>query len=230
MRQNVFSFTDDDLRQATPIVRQRLLASLPAPEECRYDISPALKEKINQIIIKDRRRSAMRKLRKQVAMIALCILLGISSWLAIDTEARATFFQWVREVYEDSVIYHFFGEREPKEIQKHGITSLPQGYEETMRFEESFIHIVYYESADDMIILTYQIVDESTELAFINSELHHETVSLANCSADFYTPSDPSQTNELVWVDEGSLLSFCISSYLDQEIMIDLANSVVQTE
>lgn len=230
MRQNVFSFTDDDLRQAAPIVRQRMLASLPAPENCHYDISPTLKEKIRQIIIKDHRRTAIRKLRKQVAMVALCILLGISSWLSIDTEARAAFFQWVREVYEDSVIYHFFGEREPKEIQKHGITALPQGYEETMRFEESFIHIVYYESADDMIILTYQIVDESTELAFINSDLTHETVSLANYPADFYTPSDPSQTNELVWIDEESLLSFCLSSYLDQEMMIDLANSVSETE
>lgn len=230
MRQNAFSFTDDDLRQATPIVRQRMLASLPAPEDCHYDISPALKEKINQIIIKDRRRSAMRKLRKQVAMIALCILLGISSWLAIDTEARAAFFQWVREVYEDSIVYHFFGERKPEEIHKYGITALPQGYEETLRFEESFMHTVFYESADDMIVLTYQIVDESTQKVFLEDEMTRETVKLEKYTADYYVPRDSSKTTELLWIDEDSLLCFCISSYLNQYTAIELANSVLEIE
>lgn len=227
MRQNVFSFTDDDLRQAAPIVRQRMLASLPAPEDCHYDISPTLKEKIRQIIIKDHRRTAIRKLRKQVAMVALCILLGISSWLAVDTEARAAFFQWVREVYEDSVIYHFFGEREPKEIQKHGITSLPQGYEETMRFEEPFMHTVFYESAEDMIILSYQIVDESTQKVFSEDEMTHEVVKLKKHTADYYVPLDSTKTSELLWIDQDSLLCFCISSYLDQSAVINLANSVL---
>ena len=230
MRQKEFSFSDDDLRLATRITRQRLLDSLPAPEDCHYDISSELREKIEQIIAKDRRRTAIRRIRNQAAMIALCILLGISTWLTVDATARAAFFNWVREVYEDSVIYHFFGERESKEIQKHSITALPDGYQETLRFEESFIHTVFYESEDDMIVLTYQIVDESTQMAFVNSDLIHETVALANYTADFYVPNDPSQTNELVWVDEESLLIFCISSYLDQDVMIELANSVIQTE
>lgn len=230
MKHNEFSFTDEELRIATRITRQRILDSLPEPEECCYDISVELKEKINQIIIKDRRKTVIRKIRNRAAMIALCILLGISSWLAVDTEARAAFFQWVREVYEDSIIYHFFGEREPAEISKYGITALPQGYEETMRFEESFMHTVFYENTDDMIILTYQIVDESTELAFVNSDMAHTTVDLANYSADFYVPYDPSKTNELVWVDEVTLLTFCISSHLEQDVMLDLANSVTETK
>ena len=96
MKHNEFSFTDEELRIATRITRQRILDSLPEPEECCYDISVELKEKINQIIIKDRRKTVIRKIRNQAAMIALCILLGISSWLAVDTEARAAFFQWVR--------------------------------------------------------------------------------------------------------------------------------------
>jgi len=228
MNHNEFSFTDEDLRIAAGITRQRMLDSLPAPEDCRYDASAELKEKINQIIIKDRRRAAIRKIRNQAAMIALCILFGISAWLVVDTEARAAFFLWVHEVYEDSVVYHFFGERESEEIPRYEIAALPQGYAETMRFEESFMHTVFYESADDTIILTYQIVDESTEMAFVNSDLVHETVALTKYTADFYVPNDLSKTNELVWVDEESLLIFCISSYLEQDVMIDLANSVTE--
>lgn len=230
MKHNEFSFTDEDLCIATKITRQRMLDSLPKPEDCHYDVSTELKEKINQIIIKNRCRATMRKIRNQAAMIALCILLGISSWLVVDTEARAAFFQWVREVYEDSIIYHFFGEREPEKIKKYGITALPQGYDETMRFEESFMHTVFYESTGDMIILTYQIIDESTELAFVTSDLVHKTVALTNYTADFYESNDLSKTNELVWVDEESLLTFCISSYLEQDVMIALANSVIETE
>lgn len=230
MKHNEFSFTDEDLCIAARIARQRMLDSLPAPEDCRYDASAELKEKIGQIIIKDRRRTAIRKIRNQAAMIALCILLGIGAWLAADTEARAAFFRWAREVNEDSVIYHFFGEREPEEIPKYGITSLPQGYEETMRFEEPFMHTVFYESTDDMIILSYQIVDESTEKAFVDAEMTHKTITLANYVADYYVPNDPTKTSELVWIDKECLLVFCISSYLDQATTVDLANSVLEIE
>ena len=79
MKHNEFSFTAEDLRIATRITRQRMLDSLPAPEDCLYEASAELKEKINQIIIKDRRRTTVRKIRNQAAMIALCILLGMSS-------------------------------------------------------------------------------------------------------------------------------------------------------
>jgi len=58
----------------------------------------------------------------------------------------------------------------------------------------------------------------------------HTTVDLANYSADFYVPYDPSKTNELVWVDEVTLLTFCISSHLEQDVMLDLANSVTETK
>ena len=230
MKHIKFSFTDEELRLATKITRQRMLESLPIPEDCHYDVSPELKEKIERIIKKDRRRSALRRIRNQAAMIVLCILLGISSWLAVDTEARAAFVQWVREVYEESIIYHFFGDRTPEGITKHGITTLPQGYEETMRFEESFMHTVFYESDDDMIILTYQEVDETTELAFLNGDVVYEPVALTNYTADFYAPKDPSQTNELIWVNERSQLAFCISSYLDRNTMIELANGVSEIE
>lgn len=230
MKYNEFSFTDEDLRIATRITRQRMITSLPTSEDYPYEASDGLRAKINQIIIKDRRRNTIRTIRNQVAMIALCILLGIGAWLSVDTEARAAFVQWVREVYEDSVIYHYFGKRESEEIPKYEITDLPQGYTETMRFEESFMHTVFYESEDDVIILTYQIIDASTQKVFSGTEMTHENVELINYNADYYSPKDSTKTNELVWIDEESMLTFCISSYLDQDTIIDLANSVLEVE
>lgn len=99
-----------------------------------------------------------------------------------------------------------------------------------MRFEEAFIHTVFYESADDMIVLTYQIVDESTQKVFLEDEMTRETVKLEKYTADYYVPRDSSKTTELLWIDEDSLLCFCISSYLNQYTAIELANSVLEIE
>lgn len=227
MRQVEFSFTDDDLRQAASILRQRMLDSLPAPDDCHYEASSELQEKIDQIIIRDRHRTTFRKIRNWAAMIALCVLLSYSAWLAVNTEARAAFFQWVREVYEDSVIYYFFGEKSSDELPRFSLTGLPSEYEETV-FQEPFMHTVIYQSEMDMIILTYQRIDENTRLSFVSSDMDHEIVTLDNYTADFYKSKDPSLTNELVWIDEESCLAFCISSFMEKDILIELANSVEQ--
>lgn len=47
------------------------------------------------------------KMMHKVAVIILAVLIGGSAWLAVDTEARASFFGWVKEVYEELFIYHF---------------------------------------------------------------------------------------------------------------------------
>ena len=69
------------------------------------------------------------KMMHKVAVIILAVLIGGSAWLAVDTEARASFFGWVKEVYEELFIYHFEDGRTSNEGKNnYYLTWIPEGY------------------------------------------------------------------------------------------------------
>ena len=229
MKQNKFIFTDEELRGAAIILRQRILDSLPAPEECFCEISLDLRRKINKIVAKDRRRVALRKVRNQAAMIALSILLGLGAWLTIDTEARAAFFQWVREVYEESVLYRYFNS--PKDENAVDVLpiytiTLPEGYQETASMGDDNMWLSIYDGEAGTIMLSYQRIHEGTQLEIHSGDYLYSDVQLEKFSADFYEAINPGETNELVWVDEREGITFSISATLSKGAMIELANGV----
>ena len=43
------TFTDDELREAAIAVRDAMLASIPAEEDCPYEFSPGFEERIRQL-------------------------------------------------------------------------------------------------------------------------------------------------------------------------------------
>ena len=46
-------------------------------------------------------------------------------------------------------------------------------------------------------------------------------------TGEFYTATDDSETNELVWFDDESGILFTLSSFLDKGVMLEMAESVV---
>ena len=50
-------------------------------------------------------RTVWKKALRRVAAAFLAATVGVSVWLAVDTDARAAFVGWVRELYEHSIVY-----------------------------------------------------------------------------------------------------------------------------
>ena len=46
---------------------------------------------------------------RRVAAFFLTALVGVSAWLAVDTQAREAFFGWAKEVCETFFVYHYEG-------------------------------------------------------------------------------------------------------------------------
>ena len=105
---NEFPFTEADLKAAAIAVSDSMLASLPKPDEIEHEFSEGFLKKMDALLALDKRRQRARSIARRVAVIFLAILLGLSTWLAVDTEAQATAMKWIREVIEDNIYYRFF--------------------------------------------------------------------------------------------------------------------------
>lgn len=224
------TFSDAELRQAATLVRQSMLESLPHPTECHYDISPEMEQKIDRLLKREDQKKHLRRLGQMAASILLAFLVGVGAWLAVDTEARAAVVRWVKEVYEESVFYRFFNESTSKAMPYYRLTSLPGDYTETVAYEDESLRVLMYENGTDIIIFTCQRMVSSNAAEMYSNSYSLEQVPLNNFVAELYVPFDPTSTSDLVWIDDNQSLFFCLSSFAEKDVIIDIAKGVQLVE
>lgn len=216
---------DEQLKQAANRVRQTMLTDISDFEE-PHQFSAPFQEKLQMLMTEVAQHEQKKRKRRRVIAASLLICMGMSSWLAIDQPARAAAVQWVKTVYENSVLYLFFGESEASPSQYH-LTWLPDGYVETERLADDTSLLLVYENGDLPLYFTCRRMEDSTQAQlFSNGNLTCETVQIQNLPGDFYVSSDPNETNELIWIDKDSGLLFSLSAYLSKSDMLKTAESV----
>ena len=102
-------FSQQALQRAAASARQSMLDALPPPAQCEHAFSAAFQGKMERLLARARRREWARRAARRAALFFLAALMGVSAWLAVDTQARAAFISWVREVYEEHIVYRFSG-------------------------------------------------------------------------------------------------------------------------
>lgn len=222
----MINLTDDLLRAAAVDVRNAMLDALPALEECSHTFSQQFERKMQKLI---RRQKTGYRLLRQVAAVFLALLVGSGVWLMVDTEARAAFLQWVQTVYENSIVYRFFGNApaEP-ELANYRPTWLPEGYMETDTIiMDSQLLVEYRNTEKNVIYFQCFPMDESTQSEFIlNGVTPSDAITVNGMYGIFYQPEDPAQPNELLWFDEESGIAFNLSGYLGKSTMLGIVENV----
>ena len=219
--------SDERLREAAREAEEKLLASLPKPEDCEATFSPEYKRKMKKLA----RRTdhpIIYWVQKAVACILLTILIGGGGILTFSTEARAAFVGWVREVYENWFVYQYTGnDQEPAEGVVYAPTWVPNGYELTTSPEAGTHSTAIYENSEGSIL----VFNCSMNSESINFRIEHKNTQLlhvyvGDIPADLYVDSTSGNTNYLIWEDENRQMIFWIISILDGETMIEIAESV----
>lgn len=232
---NQIVLSDEALKQAAASVRRAMLDSLPSPEECEHEFSPAFRDKMKKLIAKYDLRRSFRKTVQRAAMFALAVLIGVSGWLTVDAQAREAFFSWVREVYEEHVVYRFFGEPAAEGLPAYRITWLPEGYKEVDVYSDEERYNVFYQNGDDIMsafVFEYFFVQDSSlmELHFDEASYIHKAIDLKDTTADFYLALNPDETNDLVWIDKDSNIAFSLNGFIEESVMLHIAESIILTD
>lgn len=155
--------SDERLREAAREAEEKLLASLPKPEDCEATFSPEYKRKMKKLA----RRTdhpVIYWVQKAVACILLTILIGGGGILTFSTEARAAFVGWVREVYETWFVYNYEGvDREFPEDNVFYPAWIPDGYYELKRsISDDKVSIIYENEEGYLLSFTYTSNVENT--------------------------------------------------------------------
>lgn len=230
------SFSEEQLRFAARQVRESLLASLPSPAECEHEFSEVFYQKMKALVDQEQRRQARRKLLQRVAAILLMFTLGFGTWLTVDAEAREAVFAWVREVYENSIVYRFFGgeEAERNELPQYAPSWLPEGYSEVGEFRDEDTYSAFYQQEDDPLngfeFAYYKNNSDINWLIYLQIEgdaYVYERLQINGLPADLYICTDGSETNNLIWMAADQSVVFALNGFLDKQELLRIARFVV---
>ena len=221
-----FEISDRALKEAAGAVVTSLLGALPEPEELAHDFSDGFEEKMRLVIAKEKRHSAFRKFGRRAAAVILAALVGMGAWLAVDQEARAMVSQWIRTVYESSMIYRIFGAAPEGELPDYRPAWVPDGYVEVQSLRTESERVLVYQSSDSTFILTYYWMGDARTIIVDEESGENRAVSVQGNPGYYYPSAGPGSTNDLIWTDESSGLVFILSAYLPEHDILHIAESV----
>ena len=218
----------DDLARRVMLDAARQEYGNPMEELPEHDFSPEFERKMRKLVCR-----ANHPIWYRAAQAAACFFLAAlfsgCAVLAASAEAREVFTGWVREVYETSFIYRFFGpEREASAHVLYRPAYVPAGYQAKKEYvSKDVLSIEYRSDAGELTVFTcfmngaspvIQVVRDGTET--------YKQVSVNGMSAELYLDQDEGEANILIWTDEKEGTIFCLSSAVSEAELIIMAESV----
>lgn len=224
--------TDEMLYQHAAEARDIWLETIPGDGDMReHQFSEAFMKEMDGLMVKSnqKRKKTGRGIRKIAAVLAV-VLIGTSSWLAMDAEARSAFTQWIRTIAPAQVMYHFVGEAPKEEIPDFHCSWLPAGMEAAELIHSGQQgYVVYFGENDVHCSLDYSYMHEGSA-HFIHPSgeegLRHETVEIKGMPGDFYIEREAGHSHVLIWFDEEAGIAFTLHSNLPPEDILRMAGSV----
>lgn len=220
------TFSEKQLKNAARIYAERRDDAL---EAClgheAVQLSPEFHSRIAQfrsdadIAIKRRHRV---RTRAAAAIIAIIIL--ITAFFSFNTTARADFLNWIKNFYEEFIVYHFFGEKTSDDISELIPGWLPEGYELTEK-DISSDHLSYvFESHNRTTVFMINCdkthSGSSLNVLDSNNGRQHFTITIGGCVVDCYVSAD--DVSDYVWHDAEGKFFFSMSSNLPHETNVKI--------
>lgn len=222
-------FSEEELRQAACAIQDALLAALPEADEIECELSDGFRRRMDALMKKDKFRRRFRRTARNLAAALLFILLCSSIWLVFDTEARADFLRWVRNVYENSIVYEFFGDGREDKLPEIEFGWLPEGYTKAeTNFGDNSGYVLFDSREGEKIVFMYEFMYSGlhSEISDFDNNLEYEKVWIGGMPADFYFDPGEEDSNVLLWIDEDKGVCFIIISLLEKTDMIKIAENI----
>ena len=193
--------------------------------ENQHEYSSEFERKIKKLKRKANHPILYRTMQR-VASIILAILISGTAFLTVNTEARAAFFGWVKEVYETYFVYRF----EDVRNAQSGPTDyrpawLPEGYSEFYTNEADDTTTVIYANESGQM-LKYNYISSPNETDWYINAVHVtiENVTVNGYPAQMLISNDPETASAILWTADDNT-AFYISGFLSSDELIKIAES-----
>ncbi len=191
--------------------------------------SPEFEEKMERLLERVEGHQT-RQVLKWAAAILLALLLAGGSWLAVDTDARAGFIGWVKELYEQTFLYRYSGE--PAETAdgetvtaEYTLSWVPEGYEEFAVLGKKDNPTILYQNEKGERLQFYYTTDPlGAQLQLTVDDVEKIEITVRDWPADLFLASNNANDSTLVWTENNVI--FYVSGKLTEENLIQIAESV----
>ena len=210
------------LYQHAPAVRDALLESLPVEDAIPHEFSPGFTKKMKRLLRRQRHPVFYRIVQRSAAAI-LAVLLGGACWLTVDAEARAGFIQWIREIYQTRIVYHFLGPQDHL-AETYYPAWIPDGYSEWKIADNS---VAFSNDAGEILVFSYLSMQKGIGVTLTETDKTViQEVMIHDISGQLFLSLDPEISNTLTWTDQDARLFFSISGFLSETDILHMAESV----
>ena len=224
-------FSEKELQAAAKEVSLAWVNSLPPAEECRHVFSLRFQREMSRLIQGEKPQrtflTGQKKIMRTVACIALAAILLFASVMATSVQAREWVLRWLMEWNPTHVSFIATESAKSDEVMCWEPSWLPEGYTQTEIDTEGGLAVAVYESSanDSPIYLEYMLAQEG--LGFhVDNEWHTLTNIEINNMPGQRLDSTRGETNMVLWFDEESQYSFLLSSHIETDVLVAVAESV----
>lgn len=225
--------SEERLRQAAHHAAQALEDSLPPPSQCQYEVSPEFRRNMKKLCRQAKRRP-YRKVWKAVACAALVLILGSTSYLGLNAQAREAFFGWVTQITQNVSHYFFSGSSDKHpENYRYVLPEIPEGYTQDVVDEDGGLRMELYtnEKGETLAFETQYTTESSDYELFLDvDKLEIKKVTVQGVSGDLYIDPTGEQSSTLIWKDPETDVLLSLTAYLPEDQLISMADSVVRQE
>lgn len=164
--------TDEWLYKYVPMADEAMIREIKEKVDYDYEFSPRFERKMKRLIWKEAHMWLVDFCRflKKAAIVFICIL-SVLFALTMSVEAyRYKFFQTVKEIWEDSVIYKYFTEYGEGGFREREPMYLPEGYTEVRRVVNENSFIIEYQNDSGAMITWYQMLATDEKYSAVDVE------------------------------------------------------------
>lgn len=220
--------TDEMLYRHAAEARDIWLDTLPDDNEIpEHQFSDEFNKEMDRLItLSHKRKQPSRRLQRIAAMFAV-IIIGASSFIGVNAEARAAFVGWIKEVADTYFVYRYEGESDVSAAPTdYRPTWLPDGYTEFyLDDSEDTVFVVYSNEAGEMLKLSYAPNPDQTSWFVNTSNTVRNDAKVNGVQADLFIATDPATSSALMWVDKHNT-AFLLDGFLDEETLIYVAEHI----
>ena len=192
----------------------------------QYEPSDLFEKKVRKLFHRAKHPYFYKAIQRIASIFLAAILIG-SMYLAVDTEARAAFLDWIKEVYEHSIVYRIMPSSAAKDLPHYELTWLPDGFGEPDIYENETVYSALYQNSSTGEIVIFDYYRLSSEVqAKLFTDQQPEHVLVNGIIADFYAASSDSESNNLLWIDTEAGVFCAIDSNLSKDVILHIAESI----
>ncbi len=224
-------FSEKELQAAAKEVSLAWVNNLPPAEECRHVFSLRFQREMSRLLQEERSQhtflTGRKKVVRAVACFALAAILLFATVMATSVQAREWVFRWLMEWHPTHVSFIATESAKSDDVMCWEPSWLPAGYTQTKIDTEGGLVVAVYESSanDPPIYLEY--MSEQEGLGFhVDNEWHTLTNIEINNMPGQRLDSTRGETNMVLWFDEESQYSFLLSSQIETDVLIAIAENI----